>query len=108
MVYLKDVTAKAYRLISAIIGIDSNGERLLGRAFSISAKCDSADCGGNMKLEGSCAIHRIITRECRMRPADDFIKDVLEPIEKELRLLDIRWDKASDVKFHVALTVERP
>ena len=60
------------------------------------------------QIPGDAAKHRIITRQCRHRPIDDVIQEVLVDITRELYALDSGWPKDSDVKFHVAIIVERP
>ena len=60
------------------------------------------------KIPGIKSLHRFVTKECRKRPEMAWRLEVLEDVEKQLKELHKAWPSDSDVKFHVAVTVEYP
>lgn len=61
-----------------------------------------------MDVPGSATVNRVISKDCRRRPADDFIQEVGVEVIRELYELHQNWPADSDVRFHVVVTVERP
>ena len=59
-------------------------------------------------IPGAAAVHKIISKDCRTRPQEDVLEDVLSEVKEKIIELDGKWSKDSDVKFHVVVLVERP
>lgn len=64
--------------------------------------------GKSTTIPGSSELHKIITRECRARKSQAALYDVVQEVSEALSVLDEGWDKDSEVRFHVLVTVERP
>lgn len=60
------------------------------------------------KIPGIKALHKFITKTCRKRPNFEWLEDIHKDIDRQLMDLHNSWPSDSDVKFHVAVTVEYP
>ncbi len=59
-------------------------------------------------VPGSCALHMMVTENCRRRPNKEWLQDVLDKVKNELTIMDEGWPEGKGVQFHVAVTCERP
>ncbi|KKM63869.1 hypothetical protein LCGC14_1507150 [marine sediment metagenome] len=62
----------------------------------------------NVTIPGMVAEHRVITPNCRKRPYNDVVREVLSGVSKEIRSLHKAWPLDSGVQIHIVVTLERP
>jgi hypothetical protein len=58
------------------------------------------------KIPGIAILKNTVSKNCRKRPQEEWINQVIDGMRKQLIDLDKTWEKDSDVKFHAVLTVE--